>query len=346
MEYGAIDLHMKKSAVRIVDAMGAVVLRDRIATTREALVACFGGRAPLRILLESSTESEWVAHVLEEHGHEVVVADPHYLPMYGSRNRRIKTDERDVTALVEANRVGVYRRAHRVGADQQTLRRLLTVRKHLVQQRSGVISLLRTVLRQVGLRLGPGAPEHVEGRLARLTVPAAVAGTLAPLRSVLQTLNGELATLEEQVDTRASTDAVAQRLMTAPGVGPVIALTFRAVLDAPARFGGDARRVAAFLGLVPAESSSAERQRKGHITKAGPTELRALLIQGSWVIWRGRSPEGAALRAWAQALAARRGRRIAVVALARRLGRILYAMWRDETDFQGGHRRHAGRVAA
>jgi transposase len=345
MEYGAIDLHMKNSAVRIVDETGEVVVRERIATTREALVTCFGGRAPLRILLESSTESEWVAQVLEELGHAVVVADPHYAPMYGTRTRRIKTDERDVTALAEANRVGVFRRAHRVAVDQQTLRGTLTMRTHLVRQRSGTISLLRTLLRQAGLRLGPGAPEHLEARLARLTLPAALDTVLAPLRAVLQTLNAQLATVEETIETRASTDAVAQRLMTAPGVGPVIALTFRAVLDDPARFAGDARRVSAFLGLVPSESSSAERQHKGHITKAGPTVLRALLVQGAWVVWRGRSAEGAALRAWAHALADRRGRRIAVVALARRLARILYAMWRDGTDFHPGQRR-AGLVAA
>jgi transposase len=346
MLYGAIDLHMKNSAVRIVDATGALVARDRIATTREALMTWFGGRGPLRILLESSTESEWVAQVLEGMGHEVVVADPHYAPMYGSRTRRIKTDERDVTALAEANRLGVFRRAHRVGAAQQALRRTLTIRKHLVQQRSGVISLVRTVLRQTGVRLGTGTPERIEARLDALALPATLADAIAPLRRTVETLNAQLATLEEEVETIASTDAVAQRLMTTPGVGPVIALTFHAVLDDPARFGGDARRVCAFLGLVPSESSSAERQHKGHLTKAGPTELRALLVQGAWVVWRGRSPEGAALRAWAHALANRRGRRIAVIALARRLARILYALWRDGTDFQGGHRRPARGVAA
>ena len=80
--------------------------------------------------------------------------------------------------------------------------------------------------------------------------------------------------------------------MTAPGVGPVVALTFHAVLDDPARFGGDAARASAFLGLVPSEDSSAERRQKGHITKTGPTDLRALLVQASWVLWRGRSAEG------------------------------------------------------
>jgi transposase len=115
----------------------------------------------------------------------------------------------------------------------------------------------------------------------------------------------------------------------------VVALTFQAVLDDPARFGGDAGRASAFVGLVPSEDSSADRHHKGHITRSGPTDLRALLVQASWVIWRGRSAEGAALRRWAHALAERRGRRIAVVALARRLSRIQFAMWRDRQDFRG-----------
>jgi transposase len=105
------------------------------------------------------------------------------------------------------------------------------------------------------------------------------------------------------------------------------------VLDSPTRFGGDAARASAFVGLVPSEDSSAERQHKGHITKCGPEDLRALLVQASWVIWRGRSAAGADLRTWAQTLAARRGRRIAIVALARRLTRVLYAMWRDQRDY-------------
>ena len=89
-----------------------------------------------------------------------------------------------------------------------------------------------------------------------------------------------------------------------------------------------------FFASVPSEDSSAERRHKGHITKTGPPELRALLVQASWVIWRGRSVAGSALRAWAHALAARRGRRIAIVAVARRLSRILFALWRDGSDFR------------
>ena len=92
-----------------------------------------------------------------------------------------------------------------------------------------------------------------------------------------------------------------------------------------------AGQVSAALGLVPREDSSAERRQRGHITKAGPRELRSLLVQAAWACWR--SKQSAALRAWAEQLAARRGRRIAVVALARRLSRILYAVWRDGSTF-------------
>jgi transposase len=117
-----------------------------------------------------------------------------------------------------------------------------------------------------------------------------------------------------------------------PGVGPVVALTFRATLDEVARFQA-AGQVSAFLGLVPREDSSAERRHRGHITKAGSRELRSLLIQAAWACWKSRG--SGTLRAWAERLAGRRGRRIAVVALARRLSRILYAVWRDGTTFDG-----------
>ena len=122
-----------------------------------------------------------------------------------------------------------------------------------------------------------------------------------------------------------------------------MALSFTAVLDDPARFGGRAARASAFLGFVPSEDSSAERRHKGHITKTGPRDLRAWLVQARWTVWRSRNADGLALRTWAHALAARRGRRIAVVARARRLSRILYALWRDDTTFDI---RSRGRVAA
>src|SRR6185503_15492998 len=144
MEYGAIDLHSKESQIRIVTAAGDVVLERRIATRADRLRAVFADRAPLRILLETGTESEWVAQTLEAAGHEVIVADPNYAPMYGETTRRIKTDRRDVAALAEANRRGWYRTAHRTSAAQRETKQILRARRWLVQQRSGAVSLVRS----------------------------------------------------------------------------------------------------------------------------------------------------------------------------------------------------------
>lgn len=334
MEYGAIDLHMRRSEIRIEDETGQVRLARRIDTRRDEFERIFRDRPRLRILLESATESEWVAQCLEGLGHEVIVADPNYAPMYGQRNRRIKTDKRDVAALCVACRTGTYRSASRVSAAQRGRRQELRVRRQLVQMRTRSISLIRALIRQEGLRLPRGSSEAIVARLDQVILPPALTRALAPVRDVLLTLQATLATIEDQIETLASQDLTAQRLMTAPGVGPIVALTYVAVLDTPARFGGDARRASAFLGLVPSEDSSAERRHKGRITKTGPPELRSLLIQASWGIWRGRTAAGLALRTWAHALAARRGRRVAIVALARRLSRILFAMWRDDTTFE------------
>jgi transposase len=286
MVYGAIDLHMRYSQIRILDEAGAVLRDQRVPTTRERLIAAFASHGPMRILLETGTESEWVAQALESAGHAVIVADPNYAPMYGETTRRIKTDRRDVAALAEANRRGGYRVAHRTSATQRDTKQLLRARRLLVQQRSGTVSLLRALLRQSGYRLGTGSCETVPARVARL-------------RSV-------------------------------PGIGVIVATTFRAFVDRHERF-AHAGQVSAAIGLVPREDSSAERRHRGHITKAGPRELRSLLIQAAWVCWR--HPGSATLKAWVEGLAARRGKRIAVVALARRLSRILFALWRDETEF-------------
>jgi transposase len=334
MEYGAIDLHARRSQIRMVREDGSVVLERQVDTSRGEFDRIFGRREAMRILIESSTESEWVAQHLETLGHDVIVADPNYAAMYGSRSRKIKTDRRDVTALAEACRTGVYRRAHRASVSARAARQQLRVRTHCVRQRTATINLLRAMLRADGLRLPRGSAERILARVDQLSLPTALATVLAPLRDVIRQLTATIAAADTALATRAAHDPIAQHLMTAPGVGPIVALTFQAVLDTPARFGGDAGRASAFLGLVPSEDSSAERRHRGSITKVGPGELRALLVQASWGVWRGRSPAGAALRVWAQALAARRGRRIAIVALARRLTRILYAMWRDGADFQ------------
>jgi len=332
MEYGAIDLHSQRSLIRIVDADGAVVLDRTVSTTHAAFTQVVADRAPMRVLLESGTESAWVASTLEACGHEVIVADPNYALMYGARGRGVKTDRRDVAALAEACRLGIYRRAHRVSAAQREVRRVLRVREQLVRQRTQLICLLRAQLRQDGYRLPSGSSETAAARCRALSLPAPLLAALGPVLTMLEALSALIAGQDAETRQRAAADPIVQRLMTVPGVGPIVGLTFRAVVDDVGRF-ADAQQCTAYLGLVPRESSSGTRQRKGAITKAGPSSLRVALIQASWGLWRHRQGR-AALHAWVERLAARRGRRIAVVGLARRLARILYAMWRDATDYR------------
>jgi transposase len=339
MEYGAIDLHSKESEIRIVTAAGEVVSHRRVATRRDVLTTVFGARGRMQILLESGNESEWVAQHLESLGHEVIVADPNYVPMYAHRGRGIKTDRRDVIALAEANRLRIYRPAHRVSAAQRTVRRHLQVREPLVRMRTQMINVMRGQLRSEGLRVQSGRAESCVTRYEALAVPAALRAVFEPLVHALAALGPLIAAAAAWAHQAAHGDTVARRLMTAPGVGPITALSFHATLDDVARFCGP-NAVSAYVGVVPHEASSGERQRRGSITKAGPTHLRAVLVQASWNVWR--SPRGSAtLHAWVHRLAERRGKRIAIVALARRLTRILFAMWRDGRDFQAAR---VGRV--
>jgi transposase len=143
MDTIGLDLHKRESQLCILAEDGTVHER-RIVTSRERFTAVVGGRPPARILLEASTEIEWVAQHLEGLGHEVVVADPNYAPMYATRSRRVKTDKRDARALADALRIGAYRRAHRVSAERRHIRAELAVREALVRTRTRYTSLAKS----------------------------------------------------------------------------------------------------------------------------------------------------------------------------------------------------------
>ncbi|MET1083524.1 MAG: transposase [Burkholderiales bacterium] len=173
-----------------------------------------GKRPKARVLIEASTESEWVARCLEELGHEVIVADPNFAQMYATRSKRVKTDRRDARTLAEACRLGAYRRAHRSSEEQRRVRAELAVREGLVRTRTRYISLVDRCCAAKGSGCAAG---------------------------------------------RAREDEVVGRLCTAPGVGVVTAVAFRAALDEAVRFRG-AHQVECYLGLVPRERSSGEEQ--------------------------------------------------------------------------------------
>jgi len=340
-----IDLHKRESQICILTADGELIER-RIATTRGRFTEVLGSRPRARILLEASTESEWVARHLESLGHEVIVADPNYAPMYATRSRRVKTDKRDARTLAEACRLGAYRAIHRVSDAQRHVRAELTVRDALVRTRTRYVAVIKARVRSEGLRLTQGDPEFTARKLAALTeLPDSTRAELAPLVALLEPINRELKAADSRIAALVATDATVRLLTTAPAIGPVTAAAFVASLDDVTRF-PSADHVTAYVGLVPSEHSSGERQRRGRITKTGDARLRWLLVEAGWRILRSTSPDAAGLKAWGEGIAARRGKRVAVVALARKLAGILYAMWRDTRAYRAATARGEEEVAA
>lgn len=163
-------------------------------------------------------------------------------------------------------------------------------------------------------------------------MPAHVMQVIAPLLESLKMLNRQISEADAELEKIVREDEVVRRFCTAPGVGPVTATTFAATIDDATRFGA-AKQVRAYLGLVPREYSSGERQRKGRISKAGGSRARTLLVEAAWALLRWRNAKNEALYDWAMRIAARRGKARACVAPARKMAGILYAMWRDGTEF-------------
>lgn len=331
MEIIGFDLHKRESQLSCQREEESVT-ELRIATTRERLTAVFESRPRARILIEASTESEWVAQHLEALGHEVIVADPNFAPMYATRTRRTKTDRRDAHALMEACARGTYRPAHRLSAPRRHVRAQLAVRETLVRTRARYIALAKTLVRRDGLRVPSSSSRLVARRITELELPETLGDELAPLFALLAPLTTEIAAADRRIATLVDTDPEACRLASAPMIGPVTASAVVATIDDITRF-HSAHQFEAYLGLVPSEASSAERRRLGAITKTGNARARWLLVEAAWRVLRSKKPETAALRTWALRIAVRRGKRIAAVALARRLAGILYAMWRDGVPY-------------
>src|SRR5215469_13434515 len=258
--------------------------------------------------------------------------------MYATRTRKVKTDRRDARALAEACRLGASCPAHRLSDAQRHVRARLTVRDALVRTRTRYISLIRALLRQHGWPVPSGSAEGFPQRVMALPLPGRLRSEVAPLLAVMRHLQPSLAYSDERIAAVTATDERVRRLQSVPNVGPVTA----AAIDEASRF-HRGHEVEAYLGLVPRELSSGETQRRGRITKAGSSRVRWLLIQAAVSMLRLRDPRTATLREWAGRVAARRGKGIAGVALARRLAGILFALLRDGTVYEP-RRRPAGPV--
>lgn len=330
MQIIGMDVHKSKCSLCVQDETGKLLFEKTILTTRERLTEVMAPLSPARVLMESSTTAQWVSRHLEMLGLEVIVANPNFAPMYATLDTKVKTDRRDARALADALRMGAYRRAHRLSDERQRVREVLAARDMLVAQRGQMVVLVRAQCEKLGVRLVRCEAEAFWRRV-RPDIPALLRPSVRPLLDALAGLEDQLRALDRELEAFA-TDPIVQLLMTMPGVGIIAALTFLSVLDTPARFSG-AHQAECYLGVVPSENSSGARRARGAITKAGSSDARRQLCQAAWALVRSKSPDALPLQKWFAAVAARRGNKVAITGLMRRMAGILFAMWRDGRPF-------------
>ena len=330
-----IDLGKINSQVSVRDEEGKELWNDRVKTDRESLVKMVAG-PKARVLIEAGTPARWVARCLREAGHEVVVADPGYLPMYVDlKSKRKKTDKRDAALLSQALLNGMWRPAHERSDEEQIRKMRIDSRSRHVGTRTMLVNAIKATFHAFGLDHVKGTPEKQPAamRAALSQLPEAARGVVETDIAALEAQNAIIAKLDEEIAATSGRSPHVQRLMTVPGIGLITAATFVATIDNAHRF-ANGHELASHLGLAPSEHSSGEKRLLGGITKAGPKYLRILLVQAAWSIWRSKDSAAARLRAWGQRIGDRRGRKPAVVALARKLAGILLAMWKKQTDFR------------
>ncbi|MGH8311579.1 MAG: IS110 family transposase, partial [Steroidobacteraceae bacterium] len=253
MDIIGLDLHKRESQLSIKAEDGTITDR-RIVTSRERFSAILGNRARARILVEASTESEWVARHLESLGHDVIIADPNYAPMYANRSRRNKSDKRDARTLMDACETGAYRLAHRLSDDRRHVRAELAVRDALVRTRTRYVALAKTLVRRDGLRVPSSESHRVPARILALELSPPLAAELAPLFVVCAPLNEQIADADRRIAALAQRDPIVALLATAPGIGPVTASAVVATVDDITRF-HSAHQLEAYFGIVPSEQS-------------------------------------------------------------------------------------------
>ena len=332
--YAALDVAIEKTAVCIVDRDGAVVLETNVASDPDALAGCL---APYhlklaRLGLEAGPLSEWLVRGLERHGFRAVLMETRHVRAALSA-RIAKTDRKDARGMADLLRMGWFRPVHVKTMDAREHRALLTARSTLVRRLKDIENSVRGLLRGFGIKLATTlrAQWDIKVRDAIAGHPALPA-ILEPLLVARAALRDQVASIDKRVRDTARQDQVCRRLMTMPGVGPIVALTYRAAVDEPERF-VSSKSVGASFGLTPRRYQSGETDRVGSISRAGDPSVRVALFEAAHVMLT-RSAKWSSLKSWAIRLAQRRGLKRAKVALARKLAVILHRMWIDGSDFR------------
>lgn len=331
MNHAAIDLGSRESQVCVRGADGAVIFERKHPT--RSLGELMKAWPPSRVVLETSSEAFRVADAARAAGHEVRVVRATLSKQLGVGDRGIKTDLRDARKLSEVSTRIDLPSVHIPTAEARELRSLVRSREMLVSSRTRMVNHARGWLRTMLLKVRGGAtatfPDRLRAAAAQHQQP--VPQHVEQVLAVIEVLNLQVRESDRQMRQLVRASEVCRLLMTVPGVGPVTALAFVAAIDDVSRF-QRAYRLQSYLGLTPGEDSSSERERRTSITKAGTTAVRRTLIQAAWVAYLRRPNEP--MVKWATQIADRRGKFIAIVALARKMAGIMFALWRDKTSYR------------
>src|SRR5205085_4335070 len=326
MDYFAgLDISVKDTSVCIVDGTGKIVREVKVASEPDALLQVLGNPAYCfkRIGLEAGPLSQWLFSALGEANLPVICVETRHMRAV-LKAQINKTDRNDARGIAQMMRVGLYRPVHVKTLRSQKLRMLLTHRKLLQSKAIALENDLRGTLRNFGLKVGIAGKIKFEARIKELleNLPD-LADLVEPLLVVRRVLREQLGILQRRLLAIVRDDEVCRRLMTTPGVGPVVALTYRATVDVPARF-RKSKSVGAVFGLTCAKYQSGEIDRTGAISRCGDEMVRTTLYEAAQILLV-RSTKWSWLKAWAMQIARRRGMKRAIVALARRLAVIMHA---------------------
>ena len=332
--FAGLDVSVKETSVCIVDDAGKIVREARVASEPEALLQVLTNNTYRfkRIGLEAGPLSQWLYSVLAEAGLPVICVETRHMRAV-LKAQINKTDRNDARGIAQMMRVGLYRPVHVKTLRSQKLRMLLTHRKLLQSKAIAIENDLRATLRNFGLKVGMIGTVKFETRIRELveSLPD-LAVMVEPLLIVRRVVREQLGVLHRRLLAVVRDDDVCRRLMTTPGVGPVVALTYRVTVDVPARF-RNSKAVGAVFGLTPAKYQSGENDRTGAISRCGDEMMRMMLYEAAQIMLV-RSAKWSWLKAWAMKIARHRGMKKAIVALARRLAVIMHRIWVDGTEFR------------
>ena len=332
--FAGLDVSVKDASVCIVDGTGKIVREAKVASEPDALLAILKNPAYhfKRIGLEAGPLSQWLFSALGEANLPVICVETRHMRAV-LKAQINKTDRNDARGIAQIMRAGLYRPVHVKTLRSQKLRMLLTHRKLLQSKAIAIENDLRGTLRNFGLKVGIVRTVKFEARIRELVENHPdLAVLVEPLLIVRRVLREQIAVLHRRLLVLVRDDEVCRRLMTVPGVGPVVALTYRATVDMPARF-KNSKAVGAVFGLTPSKYQSGEINRTGAISHCGDKMMRVMLYEAAQSMLT-RTIKWSWLKAWAMKIARHRGMKKAIVALARRLAVVMHRIWVDGTEFR------------